>query len=183
MLVRRDRKLPNQVSRSRSEEIHPRNPADAHGHLARVPRRSPLPHAGRSTATSLACFAESRQAQADLRQSAAQLGVFPSSYDLTPKQMLDESNLHASRRDPLWGSWGPHWDNRFRRSAAGTAGDALVKFHPTQACNRCAHLRGPQMTRLKTTSFDENCSRIVWNMAHSVGVAAFADNKTLKSAA
>jgi hypothetical protein len=63
----------------------------------------------------------------------------------------------GSRRDPLWGSWGPHWDNRFRRSAAGTAGDALVKFHPTQACNRCAHLRGPQMTRLKTTSFYENC--------------------------
>jgi hypothetical protein len=25
-----------------------------------------------------------------------------------------------------------------------------------QAYNRCAHLRGPQMTRLKTKSFDEN---------------------------
>jgi membrane fusion protein, multidrug efflux system len=35
-------------------------------------------------------FSSVRQAQAELRQSAAQLGVFPSSYDLTPKQMLEE---------------------------------------------------------------------------------------------
>jgi membrane fusion protein (multidrug efflux system) len=41
-------------------------------------------------------FSSVFQAQADLRQSAAQLGVFPSSYNLTPKQMLDE----FQRRDP-----------------------------------------------------------------------------------
>jgi membrane fusion protein, multidrug efflux system len=41
-------------------------------------------------------FSSVRQAQSELRQSAAQLGVFPSSYDLTPKQMLDEFH----RRDP-----------------------------------------------------------------------------------
>jgi membrane fusion protein, multidrug efflux system len=41
-------------------------------------------------------FSSVRQAQAELRQSAAQLGVFPSSYDLTPKQMLNEFH----RRDP-----------------------------------------------------------------------------------
>jgi membrane fusion protein, multidrug efflux system len=41
-------------------------------------------------------FSSVRQAQAELRQSAAQLGVFPSSYDLTPKQMLEEFH----RRDP-----------------------------------------------------------------------------------
>ena len=41
-------------------------------------------------------FSSVLQAQADLRQSDAQLGVFPSSYDLTPKQMLDEFH----RRDP-----------------------------------------------------------------------------------
>lgn len=35
-------------------------------------------------------FSSVRQAQADLRQSAAELGYFPSSYNLTPKQMLDE---------------------------------------------------------------------------------------------
>jgi len=35
-------------------------------------------------------FSSVRQAQAELRQSAAQLGVFPSSYGLTPKQMLEE---------------------------------------------------------------------------------------------
>jgi membrane fusion protein (multidrug efflux system) len=41
-------------------------------------------------------FSSVLQAQADLRQSAGQLGVFPSSYNLTPKQMLDEFH----RRDP-----------------------------------------------------------------------------------
>jgi membrane fusion protein (multidrug efflux system) len=41
-------------------------------------------------------FSSVRQAQADLIQSAAQLGVVPSSYDLTPKQTLDE----FYRRDP-----------------------------------------------------------------------------------
>jgi membrane fusion protein, multidrug efflux system len=41
-------------------------------------------------------FSSVRQAQSDLRQSAAQLGVLPSSYNLTPKQMLDE----FYRRDP-----------------------------------------------------------------------------------
>jgi membrane fusion protein, multidrug efflux system len=41
-------------------------------------------------------FSSVRQAQADLLQSAAQLGVVPSSYNLTPKQMLDE----FYRRDP-----------------------------------------------------------------------------------
>jgi membrane fusion protein, multidrug efflux system len=41
-------------------------------------------------------FSSVRQAQSDLRQTAAQLGVFPSSYDLTPKQMLEEFD----RRDP-----------------------------------------------------------------------------------
>ena len=41
-------------------------------------------------------FSSVRQAQSELRQSAAQLGVFPSSYGLTPKQMLDEFH----RRDP-----------------------------------------------------------------------------------
>jgi membrane fusion protein (multidrug efflux system) len=41
-------------------------------------------------------FSSVRQAQADLLQSAAQLGVVPSSYDLTPKQTLDE----FYRRDP-----------------------------------------------------------------------------------
>jgi membrane fusion protein (multidrug efflux system) len=41
-------------------------------------------------------FSSVRQAQSDLRQSAAQLGVLPSSYNLTPKQMLDEFH----RRDP-----------------------------------------------------------------------------------
>jgi membrane fusion protein (multidrug efflux system) len=41
-------------------------------------------------------FSSVRQAQADLLQSAAQLGIVPSSYDLTPKQMLDE----FYRRDP-----------------------------------------------------------------------------------
>ncbi|MBV8481950.1 MAG: HlyD family secretion protein, partial [Verrucomicrobia bacterium] len=35
-------------------------------------------------------FSSVRQAQSELRQSAAQLGVFPSSYGLTPKQMLEE---------------------------------------------------------------------------------------------
>src|SRR6267378_3392711 len=35
-------------------------------------------------------FSSVRQAQADLLQSAAQLGVVASSYDLTPKQTLDE---------------------------------------------------------------------------------------------
>jgi hypothetical protein len=37
-----------------------------------------------------------RQAQADLLYSAAQLGVVPSSYNLTPKQTLEE----FYRRDP-----------------------------------------------------------------------------------
>jgi len=41
-------------------------------------------------------FSSVRQAQSDLRQSAAQVGYFPSSYNLTPKQMLDEFH----RRDP-----------------------------------------------------------------------------------
>ena len=41
-------------------------------------------------------FSSVRQAQADLLQSAAQLGIVPSSYNLTPKQMLDE----FYRRDP-----------------------------------------------------------------------------------
>jgi membrane fusion protein (multidrug efflux system) len=41
-------------------------------------------------------FSSVRQAQADLRQSAAQLGVVPSSYNLTPKEMLEE----FYRRDP-----------------------------------------------------------------------------------
>jgi membrane fusion protein, multidrug efflux system len=41
-------------------------------------------------------FSSVRQAQADLLQSAAQLGVVPSSYNLTPKQTLDE----FYRRDP-----------------------------------------------------------------------------------
>jgi membrane fusion protein, multidrug efflux system len=41
-------------------------------------------------------FSSVRQAQADLVQSAAQLGIVPSSYNLTPKQTLDE----FYRRDP-----------------------------------------------------------------------------------
>jgi membrane fusion protein (multidrug efflux system) len=41
-------------------------------------------------------FSSVRQAQSDLRQTAALLGVTPTSYDLTPKQMLDE----FQRRDP-----------------------------------------------------------------------------------
>ena len=41
-------------------------------------------------------FSSVRQGQADLLQSAAQLGVVPSSYDLTPKQTLEE----FYRRDP-----------------------------------------------------------------------------------
>ncbi len=41
-------------------------------------------------------FSSVRQAQADLLQIAAQLGIVPSSYALTPKQMLDE----FYRRDP-----------------------------------------------------------------------------------
>jgi membrane fusion protein, multidrug efflux system len=41
-------------------------------------------------------FSSVRQAQADLLQSAAQLGIVPSSYNLTPKQTLDE----FYRRDP-----------------------------------------------------------------------------------
>jgi membrane fusion protein (multidrug efflux system) len=41
-------------------------------------------------------FSSVRQAQADLLQSAARLGVVPSSYDLSPKQMLEE----FYRRDP-----------------------------------------------------------------------------------
>lgn len=41
-------------------------------------------------------FSSVRRAQADLLQSAAQLGIVPSSYNLTPKQMLDE----FYRRDP-----------------------------------------------------------------------------------
>jgi membrane fusion protein (multidrug efflux system) len=41
-------------------------------------------------------FSSVRQAQADLLQSAAQLGIVPSSYSLTPQGMLDE----FYRRDP-----------------------------------------------------------------------------------
>ena len=41
-------------------------------------------------------FSSVRQAQADLLQSAAQLGIVPSSYNLSPKQMLEE----FYRRDP-----------------------------------------------------------------------------------
>jgi membrane fusion protein (multidrug efflux system) len=41
-------------------------------------------------------FSSVRQAQADLIQDAAQLGVMPSSYDQTPKQTLDE----FYKRDP-----------------------------------------------------------------------------------
>jgi membrane fusion protein (multidrug efflux system) len=41
-------------------------------------------------------FSSVRQAQADLLQSAAQLGIVPSSYTLTPQEMLDE----FYRRDP-----------------------------------------------------------------------------------
>jgi membrane fusion protein (multidrug efflux system) len=41
-------------------------------------------------------FSSVRQAQADLLQIASQLGIVPSSYALTPKQMLDE----FYRRDP-----------------------------------------------------------------------------------
>ena len=41
-------------------------------------------------------FSSVRQAQADLLQTAAQLGIVPSSYTLSPKQMLDE----FYRRDP-----------------------------------------------------------------------------------
>jgi membrane fusion protein, multidrug efflux system len=41
-------------------------------------------------------FSSVRQAQADLLQSAAQLGIVPSSYNLTPQGMLDE----FYRRDP-----------------------------------------------------------------------------------
>ena len=41
-------------------------------------------------------FSSVRQAQADLLQSAAQLGIVPSSYNLTPKQLVDE----FYRRDP-----------------------------------------------------------------------------------
>ncbi|MBV8968480.1 MAG: HlyD family secretion protein, partial [Verrucomicrobia bacterium] len=41
-------------------------------------------------------FSTVRQAQADLLQTAAQLGLMPSSYTLTPKQLLDE----FYRRDP-----------------------------------------------------------------------------------
>ncbi len=41
-------------------------------------------------------FSSVRQAQAQLIQSAAELGVVPSSYDLTPKKMVDE----FIRRDP-----------------------------------------------------------------------------------
>ena len=41
-------------------------------------------------------FSSVRQAQADLGQSAAELGYFPSSYNLTPRQMLEE----FQRRDP-----------------------------------------------------------------------------------
>jgi membrane fusion protein, multidrug efflux system len=60
----------------------------------------PQPPAGSSLADVPAdldqTFSSVRQAQSDLRQSAAQLGVLPSSYNLTPKQMLDEFH----RRDP-----------------------------------------------------------------------------------
>jgi membrane fusion protein, multidrug efflux system len=41
-------------------------------------------------------FSSVRQAQADLLQTAAQLGIVPSSYTLSPKEMLDE----FYRRDP-----------------------------------------------------------------------------------
>jgi membrane fusion protein, multidrug efflux system len=41
-------------------------------------------------------FSSVREAQSELLQSAAQLGIVPSSYTLTPKQMLDE----FYRRDP-----------------------------------------------------------------------------------
>jgi membrane fusion protein, multidrug efflux system len=41
-------------------------------------------------------FSSVRQAQADLLQSAGQLGIVPSSYNLTPKQLLDQ----FYRRDP-----------------------------------------------------------------------------------
>jgi membrane fusion protein, multidrug efflux system len=41
-------------------------------------------------------FSSVRQAQAELLQSAGQLGVVPSSYNLTPKQLVDE----FYRRDP-----------------------------------------------------------------------------------
>ncbi|EDY16528.1 secretion protein HlyD family protein [Chthoniobacter flavus Ellin428] len=41
-------------------------------------------------------FSSVRQAQADLLQSAAQISIFPSSYKLTPKEMVDE----FYRRDP-----------------------------------------------------------------------------------
>jgi len=41
-------------------------------------------------------FSSVRQAQADLLQSAAQLGIVPSSYTLAPQEMLDE----FYRRDP-----------------------------------------------------------------------------------
>jgi membrane fusion protein (multidrug efflux system) len=41
-------------------------------------------------------FSSVRQALAELLQSAAQLGIVPSSYDLTPKQIIDE----FYRRDP-----------------------------------------------------------------------------------
>jgi membrane fusion protein, multidrug efflux system len=41
-------------------------------------------------------FSSVRQAESDLRQSAAEVGVLPSSYDLTPRQMLEEFH----RRDP-----------------------------------------------------------------------------------
>jgi len=41
-------------------------------------------------------FSSVRQAQADLLQSAGQLGIVPSSYNLTPKQTVDE----FYRRDP-----------------------------------------------------------------------------------
>jgi membrane fusion protein (multidrug efflux system) len=41
-------------------------------------------------------FSSVRQAQAELLQSAGQLGIVPSSYNLTPKQLLDE----FYRRDP-----------------------------------------------------------------------------------
>ena len=44
-------------------------------------------------------FSSVRQAQAELRQSAAQLGVFPSSYGLTPKQMLEEFHRRAPGSD------------------------------------------------------------------------------------
>jgi len=41
-------------------------------------------------------FSSVRQAQAELLQSAGQLGIVPSSYNLTPKQLIDE----FYRRDP-----------------------------------------------------------------------------------